>query len=241
MSSVHSCRYCGKSYMKKTNLEKHSFLCEFIQKSSHSSNEEVDEDCLPSQKKMYQLLLELGHKYRKLEERLNEMDKLVVKKNKKVDVIQWLNDKITPSCAFQYLVDTIAIEQEDIQHLFKYSFADTLDKIFFRTIYTKEHRSPLFAANNTFYIYENEHVRWVECSKENMCKFLNKVHLKIHRVFMKWKKDNAAKLEEDDTMSILCDKTAIKLLNVNFSQDGTLHKIKTNMYLRMKTDMDVDE
>lgn len=238
-NSIHCCRYCGKNYIKKTNLEKHIIICEFIKRSRTP----IDEEEPPSQKKMYQILLELGHKYSKLEERLNEMDKWVVKKKKKINVIEWLNNNMTPDSNFSSLIEKIIIEKEDINHLFKYSFAETIDHIFSRTIYAigeSEPIYPIFAFNqksNLFYIYESTEAGWIECNKAVLCKFLNQVHLKLHRVFMQWKKDNAQQIADDENLSILCDKTSVKLMDVDFRQETTLNKIKTNMYSRMKTDI----
>ena len=41
----------------------------------------------------------------------------------------------------------------------------------------------------------------------------------------------------DESFSLLCDKTTIKLMNVDFRKESILGKVKTNMYSKMKTDM----
>jgi len=43
------CVYCGKSYVKKTNLDKHIIICELLNKSKSSVIIE-EEDDIPSQK-----------------------------------------------------------------------------------------------------------------------------------------------------------------------------------------------
>jgi hypothetical protein len=239
--SIHCCRYCGKNYKNKTNLEKHIILCEFIYNSK--SGKTFDEEEIPSQRKMYQIILELGNKCNKLEERFNELNKWVVKKKKKINVVEWLNGNMIPEIHFDRLNEIVVIEKEDISHLFKHSFADTLDHIFSRNIYNigNEYIYPIFAFNqksNLFYIYENKETGWLECNNDRLASFLNKVHMKIHRVFMEWKKNNAAQIAEDENLSILCDKTSVKLLDVSFQgPNNNLNKIKTNMYLQMKNDI----
>ena len=61
--------------------------------------------------------------------------------------------------------------------------------------------------------------------------------MKLLKVYIEYKKENAEKIRDDESFSILCDKTSVKIMSVDFRQDTILGKIKTNMYNRMKTDM----
>lgn len=234
------CVYCGKSYKKKCNLEKHTNLCELLNKSKKTLVIE-DEEEIPSQRKIYQILLELGNKYNRLEEKIDELNKWVVKKKKKINVIEWLNTNITPEIKFENLIEKINIIDDDVKYLFEHSFNDTLNHIFSRNIYNlSESEYPIFAfvqKSNIFYIYDNENIGWIELNRENLIKFLNKVHMKLFRVFTKHKKENADKISEDEKFSLLCDKTCKKIVDVDFRQETILAKIRTNMYSRMKSDM----
>jgi len=234
------CVYCGKSYIKKTNLDKHIIICELLNNSKITLEE--DEDIpIPSQRKIYQILLELGNKFNKLEEKVDDLSKWVVKRKKKINVIEWLNTNITPEIKFDILIEKIIIIEDDVKYLFENSFADTLNHIFSRNIYNlSENEYPIFAfiqKSNIFYIYENEEAGWMELSREKITKFLNRVHMKLLRVFGEYKKANADKIRDDESFSLLCDKTTIKMMNVDFRQEPILNKIKSNMYSRMKTDM----
>ena len=234
------CTYCGKSYIKKISLDKHVIICELLNNSKKSTVVE-DDDEIPSQKKMYQILLELGNKFNKLEEKVDDLNKWVVKKKKKINVIEWLNTNITPEIKFDSLIEKIIITQDDVLYLFDNSFADTLNQIFSRNIYNlSESEYPIFAfiqKQNIFYIYENEEAGWTELNREKIVKFLNRVHMKLLKVFGEYKKMNAEKIRVDETFSLLCDKTSVKMMNVDFRQESILSKIKGNMYSRMKTDM----
>jgi len=234
------CVHCGKSYKKRTNLDKHVILCELLNKTKKKMVINDEED-IPSQRKLYEILLELGNKFNRLEEKVDELNKWVVKKKKKINVIDWLNTNITPEIKFDSLVEKIVMSDDDIKYLFENSFTDTLNHIFSRNIYNlSESEYPIFAfvqKANIFYIYENEEAGWVELSREFLIKFLNKVHMKLLRVLIQHKKDNVDKIRDDEGFSILCDKTTFKLMNVDFRQESILGKIRANMYSRMKTDM----
>jgi hypothetical protein len=186
------------------------------------------------------MLLELGNKFSKLEERIDEINKWVVKKKKKINVIEWLNTNMKSEIKFDNLVEKIIILEEDIKNIFETSFIDTLNHIFSRNIYNFEEGYPIFAfiqKSNIFYIYENEDGGWMELSKEKFIKFLNKVHMKITRTFGEYKRLNADKIRNDESFSILCDKITIKIMNIDFRQESILGKVRSNMYSKMKKDM----
>ena len=187
------------------------------------------------------MLSELADKFNKLEEKVDEINKLVVKKKKKINIIKWLNDNITPQINFNQLFEKIIIDDTDVDYLFQNSFLDTLNNIFSKYIYNPlENEKSLFAfieKPNTFYVYENDEIKWVELTKENLIKFLNKVYMKIQRVFYDWKKNKLTEIKANDNLSIKCDKTTIKIMDISVKHDSTLSKIKTMMYTRIKTEI----
>lgn len=234
------CKHCGKSYFKKTNLDKHVILCELLNISKTKTNIDDDEE-VPSQRKLYQIMLEIGSKLNKLDEKVDELNKWVVKKKKKINVVEWLNSNIKPEIKFDNLIEKILIEKDDVQYLFQNSFNDTINYIFSRNIYNiSESEYPIFAfvqKSNIFYIYENDEIGWIELNREKLVKFMNRVHTKLYRQYLEWKKENKLQIENDEKLSLSCDKITCKMMDVDFRQESILGKIRANMYGRMKTDM----
>ena len=146
-----------------------------------------------------------------------------------------------PEINFNQLLDRIIIDDTDVDYLFENSFMDTLNNIFSKYIYNSlQNEKPIFAfieKPNTFYVYENEEIKWVELSKENLIQFLNKVYIKIQRVFYNWKKNKITDIKANEKLSIKCDKTIIKIMDISFKQDSTLLKIKTIIYTKIKTEI----
>ena len=260
------CTWCGKGYKTRVNLEKHVILCELIYKSSkkHGSNKNsgltdlnsVDDICddLPSPKKMYQMLLELGYKYSKLEEKMEEVNKFVVKKKQKINVVEWLNSNITPSLVFEQLIDQIKVLDSDIEFLCGNNFLDMMNVVLSRFVYNGESCIPLFAFSqkvNVFYAFvklnnnnNNNNNKcgddkcggiWSELSKDNLMKFLMRIQMKTSKAFCEWK--TRCCRVNDDSFDIMCDKTLIKIMGNEFNQDSTFNKMRGIMYNKMKTDM----
>jgi uncharacterized protein YeeX (DUF496 family) len=254
------CIHCGKSYIKRANLDKHLVICELLQisktKTKTSTNLLIDSlyndenETMPTQKKMFQMLIELGERYNKLEEKVEEMNKWVVKKKKKINVLEWLNAHMRPNMVFDDLHDKIVVIEQDIQNLFEHSYYDVMNDVFSRNIYNfSDNENPLFAfvqKQNVFYIYDaanransanNDTNIWVELTKERLTKFLNKLHTKVFKAFCDWKNIKKTEIKADERLSNLCDKTFVKLMSVEFKQENIYVKARNAMYSRMKKDM----
>ena len=236
------CVICGKGYKTRRNLEKHIILCELTHNSKKSPSIREEDEPLPSPYRMYQMLIELSQKYNRLDEKVDELNKWVIKKKKKINVLEWLNTNITPEVVFGNATEKVIVLDEDIEFMLNNTFNDTLNVIFSRSIYIiNEQNNPIIAFSqkpNIFYIYDKieDACVWSELSKDKLIRFLSIVQMKISKAFCEWKKKNKDILSTDK-MATLCDKATVKLMTPEFKQESTLSKIRSIMYGKMKTDM----
>lgn len=247
------CVHCGKSYIKRVNLDKHLVICELLQKTKTktSTNPIIDslyndeEEPIPTQRKMFQMLIELGERYSRLEEKVDELNKWVVKKKKKINILGWLHANMKPNNVFETMIDKIVVNEDDIKKLVEHSFYDIINDIFSRTIYNADkYENPIFAfveKQNVFYIYDNTNITntnsWVELTKERLIKFLNKVHIKVIKAFSDWKMTKKSEMKTNEKLSELCNKILIKIMSVDFKQDSIYIKVRNAMYAKMKTNV----
>ena len=124
-----SCIYCKKSYKTRNTLEKHVLLCETLYKSKNNQYSIQDEDAIPSQKNLYKIILELGSKYNRLEEKYIELSKWVTKKKKSINFLDFLNKNIKSNIIFEKLTEKIKINEELINNLFTNSFNDVFNDL----------------------------------------------------------------------------------------------------------------
>jgi hypothetical protein len=233
------CVLCGKSYKKRSNLQKHILLCELIHKAKTQKRMDEDEP-IPSQRQMFQIIFDLANKCDMLEKKVDELNKWVIKKKKKINVVDWLSSNIIPQYEIDKLIDTITVTYEDISYLLQNNVFDTIQSIFNKSIYISSTLTPhpLFAfaqKSNAFYVYI--HSAWTDWTREDMTSFLNQVHMKLYRIYIQYKKTNSYRIQEDETFSLLCDKTTIKMTAIDFRQDTTFNKYRASMYANMKVNM----
>ena len=253
MNNKHCCSICGSGYKTQTKLERHLLLCEFLYKAKQNNYKGVgiglggggggpdDEQlAIPSQKVMYQLLLDLGQKCNRLEEKLETVNSWVNnqkrKKTNQIDIVDWLNKNNKPSlCTFERLADHVRIEISDVEHLMQHPFYDTMAFILSRCLYSDAASSsslPLFASvckSNKLYAYFDT-LDWSELSRDKLVRFLNIVHKKISRAMLDWKREHRDEIGGSDHIATVFDKGLLKLMSINFNNDVTFNKMNLMLY-----------
>jgi len=231
------CIICGKSYKTRTRLEKHLLLCELLKRTKSSSIIEDDETDIPSQRKLYLMLLELGYKYNKMEKKVEELNKVIVKQKKKINVIIWLTNNIIPSVNIHHFHENVSIIESDIEFLFHNSFYYTLNSILMRVNENSWPISAFIQKPNVLYSYDNE---WQELSQDILYKFLNKIQMKISVKMLEWKKNNNQNIKHNDNLATTYDKALVKLMDVDFSKEIVFNKIKNMIFLLVKKSYDLE-
>ena len=250
------CVYCGKSYKTRNNLDKHIILCEITHNvRPHTNNE--DEIVIPSPKNMYHLLMELTLKCARLENKVTELSKYVSRKKHKINIIDYLNKNAAnnQTILFENITELVTVEQSDIEYLFHNSFINTLNLILSKNIYKYNdmdfsEKTSIAAFNqktNTIYIYtkiltkENDkNSAWIIVPRDSFIRFLNIIQLKMSKSLSEWRKKNNELLIENDSQSILYDKTFSKLMAPEFKSDSTYNKFYNNIYHKIKKDLNAE-
>ena len=234
------CPYCTKEYSRKSSLDKHVLLCDFLQKSKKEKELDIQEtENLPSYKELVMIVQELAVKNKKLEEKMVHLEKWVETKKKKINVKQWLNQNVNPSSSFTEWCQQIQVTQHHLHYLFESTIHETVNRIM--SDYKREQQSiiPVYAfdqKNNVFYICA-ENREWTEMTNANFSSMLIKMQQRLLQEMDKWRTQNIQQINANEKLGDLYNKTIMKLMNINSAQDGTMTKIKTNFYQSLKVDL----
>jgi len=233
------CIYCGKSYKIRKTLDRHMILCEVTYKSKNRRFVvENDDECeeLPSQKILYKMVVDLTLKCNRLEEKLEEVNKWIIKKKKSINVLQWLKGNINPDYEFHNMIDHIHLTNGDIEYLLKNTFYDTMNEIFTKSIYNDKIPIVSFGQKaNTFYIYRDS--EWEKLHNEDLTKFMNYTFSKIYKHMLQWYQTNKEQINSNENSSILYNKTISKLMSLDFKDEHVLSKVKSAIHSKIKKDM----
>lgn len=245
-SNKYECSVCTKTYLRKSSYDKHKILCDFKLKSKAEiqiDNEEQND--IPSYGQLVKIVQELTLKLCKMEEKMEEMQKWVDKKKKKINIIKWLND-LDNSNVINFIEWTnmyVNIEQNDFENLMENSLVYTIQKIFEKNLSVNASVIPIKCftqKQNMFYIYTLNNTmvyEWRQMVFEDFIILLKVIQNKMIKQLSLWKTNNQGKFDDNDKIAELFNKAIIKLMNISFTQDSTFSKIRNGLYNYLKIDL----
>jgi hypothetical protein len=245
-SSKFCCGVCNKPYTLKSSLDKHKILCEFKMKTKRENQIELEElGDIPSHLQLVKIVQQLSLELEKANEKLSEMEKWVSKKKRKLNIVLWLNTNVTPTMGFLEWVHTeLVVKPDHFENLMENNLFNTIQQIFVDNLSTKEDMvypiSCFTQKSGVFYICEKKEdgsPEWRQLVLEDMVLLLKIVKNNMLKQVTKWKEENQYKFDDNDKIAILFNKAVIKLMNISFSQDATLSRIKNGLYNYLKTDL----
>ena len=245
-NSKYTCNICNKQYLRKLSLDKHKILCEYKIKSKIEHQVEFEEiGDTPNHAQLVKIVQELTFKYTKMEEKLEQMQKWVDKKKKKLNIVNWLNTNIIPTVGFlEWINSTLNILPEHFERLMEHNLLKIIQEIFeYNLSKTDSFIYPIKCFNekqHMFYICEKKEdgsPEWKQMMITDMALFLKKIQNKMIKELSKWKLANQSKIDDNDKISELFNKAVIKLMNISFSQDSTMSKIRNGLFNYLKTDL----
>jgi len=240
------CFICNKQYTKKSSLDKHIILCDFKMKTKREHQIELEElGDVPTHFQLVKIVQELTLKMIKMEEKMEQMKKWVDRKKRKLNVVMWLNSNINPTIGFSEWVNTyLMVKSNHFENLMENTIFNTIQQIFEDNLCENTDLvypiSCFSQKSGVFYICDkkaDKTAEWRQLVLTDMIFILKTLQNGIIRELTKWKLDNQHKFDDNDKISILFNKAVIKLMNISFTEDNNMSKIKNNLYNYLKTDL----
>jgi hypothetical protein len=243
-TNKYQCTNCKKKYTKSSSLDKHKILCDYKLKSQREKKiEEEESEDIPDYLQLVKLVQELTIKCNKLETKVEQMQKWVERKKKKINIIEWLNTNINAFVSYAEWVNTnIEIIPEHFTYLMEYNLYQTIEYII-RHNFVENHIYPIkcFSERNViFYIAEkdeNGNSLWKRAEHEDIVLIFKKIYNKMLNELTKWKMDNQYKFDDNPKLCELFNKAVIKLMSISFAQDSVFSRIRNILFNYLKTDL----
>jgi len=236
MASKHiiNCPCCFKIFKKAGCYEKHIFTCQ-------RTNEE---DKTPSVKQLYEMITVLTEKYNTVQSELDSLKRQICTKNKKLDVLVWLNEQTKPNTNWNAVMKNMEITVDDLQLIFKNGFIDGSFEILNNYLERDGNRDVVKCfdqKNNVIYVFDTE---WKELQLDAFKVTFNVIYKEMLAMFDVYKTENETRLN-DDQFQIEYSDNFMKLLCVNIPFENKCTRIKNKIYAELKesfktiTEMDI--
>jgi len=261
-SNPYKCVLCQKEYKLKSNYTKHTLICEIMNKCNQERIRENDTDKLPTMREMYSILLEVTAKYSQLEKKMEEMTKWTEIKKRKLNVIEWLNETNLSTISFNlWCSSNIVITRKHLNIIFNHNYINGCIEIIKDLLsFTDLNKLPLKAFNqkeNTLFIatmdtvicaeegnndnndnnVKGPEIKWEIMSEKMFIDFINKISKQLLTEFIKWQKENADKIYNDDEFSNKYAVNLQKILGGNNTQEYNNLRIKKELYKHLKMNL----
>lgn len=232
---MYSCKYCQRKYTRNGSYERHILTCELLNKTPKEIRLENEErDDTPTFRQLYEIILEMGVKYAKLEKKVEQLSKYIGQK-KKIQVLDWLKSNHTLKQSYSNWINTIQLTNDDLELIFAKDFIEGVNSIIFRYL-------PLSDINNIpirsfeqkidyLCIFENN--EWIHMSDSHFQLLLNTIIKQLMTLFNKWQDDNIHKLKNDKSYLL----NVQKLLGCNSSKEKINKKIHNALYKHLKMNL----
>lgn len=245
--NLYKCNYCNHSYKLKPNYDKHYLFCDTLNKSigKTKTSRENNDDYVPSLRNMFTLILELTAKNSQLEQKVEELSKWAESKKKKLNVIDWLNEKYTKNIKYTEWLTGINITRNHLESVFKsdmvigcYEILQNLLSIHMRDKINADEIMPIKAFDqkeNILFIYNDDN-KWEILSLEMFTNLMNILSKKILTEFLKWQTENKSKMREDE-FSYKYARNVQKIMGGNLTQEQIHMRVKKELYNYLKMNL----
>ena len=227
---MHKCSNCGINTKTKKKLKEHEILCKL------EMNEITLHNVEPTNRQMWVLLQKLYKQNEILSKKVAELERVVHKDIKKINITEWLNKNIKISITYSEWLNELPINQEHLKQIFSENW-DNFIKDFLKDECKKENL-PLKCFHhkkNAIYIYDK---KWKKATEKDLVKIFNKFQNKIIKKSIKWEQ----KLSYDEkfgsgSMSFLKKNDKI-LVSSTKLKEKYQRIIKANIIQNIKEELD---
>ena len=165
------CPHCNKQFKLKKTLLNHMMLCELTNK------EEVA--VLPTQKEMWIILQKLYNDNQNLKKRVEQLEKVVNKDVKKMNMVDWLNQNDKGINLELWLKTSVLVTIDNLKMIFMTDYARGLSNILENNIKDNENNPFRAFSHKTKQLYVYEKNKWRKCRKTDIMQVFDRISLNI--------------------------------------------------------------
>lgn len=213
-------------------------LCELMSKTTRERKLENEERAdTPTVRALYEIILELNHKMIKMDHKMQEMSKWVDSKKRKINMVDWLQEKHTEGITMDWdqFTKSFRVQREQLDHLFQTDYTSSIVTILADKLSQESTlNNPLKAFDhqiNTFFAYVNK--QWCILPDKLLQNLINIIGKQLLDEFVLWQTENASRMDQDD-FALKYSANVKKIMGGNLSREQIYTKIKIELYKCLK-------
>ena len=232
-----NCPCCYKIFKKTGCYEKHILRCERTERELGGVGR-VDGGYNngPSNQQLYDMVQTITEKYNQVQSELESIKRQINVKNKKLDVISWLNENSEPDKNLDFIevFQSIYIDQSQLDIIFEKGLIEGMFEIIKNHFQMKQEQTQkncmkcFQQKKNIIYICQEG--IWQMLSINDFSKMIYELNVKIFAAFNQYRLTNTDKLDQDEFQTTFTNNLN-KLLCSNISFDQRCIRIKNKLFV----------
>jgi hypothetical protein len=229
MTSKHiiNCPCCFKIFKKRGCYEKHIFDC---QRTNDIRN--------PTNKELYAMITVLTEKYNNVQNELETLKQYTYIKNKKIDVLQWLNNNNKDiihieKYNFYDHIHNMVIDMNNLEFIFKNGYIEGVFTIFITHLQSIDHNQIIKCfeqKKNILYVFDKG---WKVLDDKQFIVLFTDIHKKVLNAFDEYKIINEHKMLDEDYQTEF-NNNFMKILCVDVSFETQFNRFKSKLFNELK-------
>lgn len=200
-------------------------------------NEERDDT--PTIRVLYDVILELSNKLLKMEKQIQELSKWTELKNKKLNMVDWLNEhqpvKGNQQNTWEEFLLGISVKRTHLENLFQTEYTLGILKVLQDILPLAGNPIKAFDIKvNVLFVFSDS--KWIILSEELFQQLINIIVKQLLSEFVVWQTENASRMEEDD-FAIKYSINVKKMMGGNLSREQVYAKVKLDLYKYLKVNV----
>jgi len=220
-----------------------------MQKSAKEITEMKKEDeelsDTPTVRVLYEIILEMHANMTKMEAKLEEYEKWIVSKKRKINIIDWLNEKYKNySSVYSEWIEQITIDRHHLEMVFDNDYVSGVGLILESLLCNNSDNLPIKCFDqkeNKFYIFDKDKQKWEEMLPELFGKLMIILYNKVVDQFILWRNENEEKFYADDNYGVKYAENLKKVMggNGNISFDIISLRIRKDLFKYLKVNVKI--
>jgi hypothetical protein len=231
------CSFCQKKYKSIRHYKKHITLCEFFSKTSRH---DASNDNIPSQRVLYEIIVDMAGKYSKMEEQLEKLNKWAETKKRKLHIVEWLNENYLLETDFDEWCKGITINRSHLELVFKFDFVAGVMYIFQELLSLSNERNlPIKCFDqkeNALFVRSKESEGWGEMSGKQFEYLIGSISKQLINQLAEWQTENANKMGQED-FGVTYATNVQKVLGGTLPRDQLYSKVRRGLYKHLKMNL----
>tara|TARA_B100001094_G_C18047133_1_gene728033 strand:+ start:303 stop:1082 length:780 start_codon:yes stop_codon:yes gene_type:complete len=246
------CEYCSKRYVRKRFYQHHILICQLSKKDSKEYTKNLETTTMqkiPSQRQLYEIIIDLNNKYERLQQDYQQLKVYVNNKRRQIDIIEWLNENCQLEMSFQDIFLNIKLEKTDLLKVFELDYIKGICDIircFMESVKDRfqSREVPLRAfvqKDSILYIYDEcinsqSDYKWQTMSNDILSRFIRIIDYQLMQLFREWHRETERGMNED-RFGELYIKNLKTITGGNYQDFERITKIRNNIYRNIRQNL----